>query len=74
MAEWGLAHPTASTDTLLDLLAELRRTTEFPVLIAVDGHNLMYEPTEYPQDGRFLAAEELSVPHAFQCLDRDGFR
>lgn len=74
MAEWGLAHPTASTDTLLDLLAELRRTTEFPVLIAVDGHNLMYEATEYPQDGRFLAAEELSVPAAFHCLDRDGFR
>jgi hypothetical protein len=74
MVEWGVAHPTASTDALIDLISELRQVTEFPVLMAVDGVNLMYEKTKYPMEGRLLMPEELSVPAAFQALGADGFR
>jgi hypothetical protein len=63
-----------ATDALVDLLAELREVTEFPVLIAVDGHNSLYEPTEYASEGRTLAAEDLTIPAAFHCLGREGFR
>ena len=37
--------------TLQDLLSELKRVTEVPVLVAVDGLNLMYEHTDYPLEG-----------------------
>lgn len=76
MLEWGIAHPSAATDTLLDFLAELRRVTAFPVCIAVDGLNLLYEPTAYPTagDGKLLAAEQLSVPAAFHFLGPAGFQ
>lgn len=78
MAEWGLQHPSFATDALCDLLDELKQVTEFPVLIAVDGHNLLYDsPTVYPDQqgsGRLLKPEELSVPAAFQCLDEKGLK
>ncbi|RYG51536.1 hypothetical protein EON67_03160, partial [archaeon] len=74
MVEWGINHPTAATDTLLDFLAECREVTEFPVLFAVDGLNLLYEKTEYPLDGELLDAHQLSVPAAFHCLGDKGFK
>jgi hypothetical protein len=74
MADWGLAHPAAATDALLDLLAELRQCTEFPVLLAVDGHNLFYERTDYPADGAALPAERLSIAAALQCVGAAGFK
>ena len=74
MADWGLAHPAAATDTLIDLLAELRACTEFPVLLAIDGHNLFYEHTPYPMDGATLPAERLSIAAALQCLGPTGFK
>ena len=76
MVEWGLHHPAAATDALLDFLSELRSVSEAPVLVAVDGLNLMYEATDYPLEGsgRTLAAEELSVMAAFQCLGEDGLK
>jgi hypothetical protein len=72
--EWGVAHPTGATDTFVDLLSELRQVTEFPVMVAIDGFNLLYDPTEYPQDGKLLMPEQLSVPSALQFLGPAGFR
>jgi Mitochondrial ribosomal death-associated protein 3 len=78
MAEWGLQHPTMATDALVDLLDELKQVTEFPVLIAIDGHNLLYDsPTVYPRQdgsGKLLRPEELSIPAALQCLDERGVK
>jgi len=60
----------------VDLLAELRRVTEFPVLIAVDHINALYETSVFPEEGsgKLLPAERLSVPAAFQCLGPEGFK
>ena len=74
MVQWGISHPAAATDTLLDFISELRQVTEFPVLIAVDGMNFLYDKTEYPYDGRTLMPEELSIPAALHCLGSEGFR
>lgn len=74
MLQWGLAHPSAATDTLLDFLQELRQVTEFPVLLAIDGLNLLYEQTAYPQDGKTLAPEQLSLMAGLQCLGPEGFK
>ncbi len=74
MAKWGLAHPAAATDTVLDLLQELRHVTEFPVLIAVDGINNLYGQSAYPYQGETLPSTRLSIPRALQCYDSQGFR
>jgi Mitochondrial ribosomal death-associated protein 3 len=74
MADWGLAHPSSATDALLDLISELRSVTEFPVLIAIDGHNLMYEETPYPMDGKNILPENLSIPSTFQVIGKNGFK
>jgi hypothetical protein len=76
MVTWGVAHPANATDALLDLIEELRVTTEYPVLVAVDGLNLLYGPTPYPEagSGELLPPERLSIPAAFQCVGPDGFK
>lgn len=48
--------------------------TEFPVLIAVDALNVLYEDTQYPMKGKLLKGSQLSVPAAFQCVGPDGFK
>lgn len=76
VVEWGLNHPASATDALIDTLAELRLTTEYPVLIAIDGINLLYERSAYPEEGtgKPLPGERLSVPAAFQCLGEEGLK
>lgn len=75
MLEWGLNHMPAASDTLVDFLEELRGVTEFPVLIAVDGVNLLYDsPSIYPVDGELVEPERLTVPSAFHFLDQNGFK
>lgn len=52
MLEWAVAHPPAATDTLLDFRQELANVTDMPVMLAVDGVQAAYQPTEsYPWDG-----------------------
>lgn len=51
LVEWGIAHPSQATETLLALLEEARKVTEYPVMVAIDGVNLLYEKTEYPLKG-----------------------
>lgn len=74
MVQWGIKHPSEATDTLLHFMEELRTVTEFPVLVAVDGLNIMYEGTEYPRDGKLLNGSQLSIPAAFQCVGPEGFK
>ena len=76
MVAWGIAHPAQATDTLLDFMNELRSVTEFPVLVAVDGMNLLYEHSAYPEkgEGNPLPCERLTVPSLFHCLGEDGFK
>lgn len=76
MAAYGVAHPAQATDALVDLLEELRLTTEHPVMIAVDGINMLYDKSSYPEEGtgEILPPERLSVPSAFHCVGPDGFR
>lgn len=66
----------AASDTLLDLLAELRSVTEVPVLVAVDSINSLYETSVYPEEGsgELLPGHRLSVPAAFQCFGEEGFK
>jgi len=52
VAEWGVRHPQSASDAVLDLLEELRLCVEFPVLLAVDGANELYEKSIYPFAGR----------------------
>lgn len=44
LVQWGIKHPAHATDCLLDFLEELKLVTEYPVLIAVDQINWLYEP------------------------------
>ena len=69
-----LAHPASATDTLLDLLAELRLCTEFPVLIAVDGVNHFYTQGPYASAAGPIPPAALSVQAALTCFDAAGFR
>ena len=57
-------------------MAELRLVTEFPVLIAVDHINFLYDMSVYPEEGtgKLLPTDRLSVPAAFQCLGPEGFK
>jgi hypothetical protein len=74
LVTWGLRHPPALTDTLLALLAELRVTTEFPVLIAVDGVNHFYTQGPYEAAAGPIPPAALSTQAAFACFDAQGFR
>jgi hypothetical protein len=73
LVAWGLNHPSAATDTLLDLLAEVRLVTEVPVLVLVDGVNSLYAPSAYAIDEEALSASQLSVPAALMPLNGNGF-
>jgi Mitochondrial ribosomal death-associated protein 3 len=74
MLTWGIAHPAGATDALLDFLSEIRLVTEFPVLVAIDGLNLLYDsPSIYPQDGENVPPEKLSVPSSFHVMNDKGF-
>ena len=74
LVSWGLRHPAALADTLLALLAELRVTTEFPVLVAVDGINHFYTQGPYANAGGKIPPSALSMQAAFACFDEKGFR
>ena len=76
MVNWGIAHPSSATDTLLDVLKELKQVTEFPVMIAIDGINELYGPSPYPEagSGELLPPSRLSIPAALQCLGSEGFK
>ncbi len=68
-----LAHcifvPTLADSCLL-VAARGRR---FPVLIAIDAIDALYEPvSQYPFLGEFLPPSRLSVLDAFRVLDSDG--
>jgi hypothetical protein len=73
MAQWAQAHPTFATDALLDLKRELCLQTEFPVLIAVDELNWLYEQSFYPHKGEVVPTERLSLPMGFRMLSASGF-
>ena len=73
MAEWGLAHPPRATEAAVALLEELRLVQEFPVLVAVDGVNDLYEPSGYPSPyGRRLNTKRLPLVRALQAFDANG--
>jgi hypothetical protein len=76
MVQWGIAHPAAACDALLDVLEEIKLATEFPVMIAVDGINELYEDSPYPEagSGAMLPASRLTVPSAFHCVGADGLK
>ena len=74
MVTWGLRHPAAASDTLIDFLSELRAVTEYPVLIAVDGINHLYSQGPYHVGGLPVPPERLSVQSAFHCIGSDGFK
>jgi len=74
LVEWGLAHPPQATLAAVAMLEELRSVVEFPVLVAVDGVNDLYEPSGYPGPyGRRLSTKRLPLLRALQAFDEGGF-
>jgi hypothetical protein len=55
------------------LLEELRSVTEFPVLVAVDGVNHLYEQGPHAWAGEAVPPAKLSMQRALQCLGPEGF-
>jgi len=73
MVQWGITHPSEATDTLLDFKKELSLVTKFPVMIAVDAIDALYEPvSKYPWHGEFLHPSKLSLLDAFRVVDETG--
>lgn len=72
MVEWGVRHPPFATDCLLDLVAELRQTHEHPVLLAVDGVNWCYEPSDIKLYGQTVPMEQVSLASLGRVLGPDG--
>ena len=73
MVAWGMRHPAAATDALVALLEELRSVTEFPVLVAVDGVNHLYEQGPHAMGGEDVPPQALSLQRALHCLGPEGF-
>ena len=73
MVAWGMRHPSAATDTVVALLEELRSVTEFPVLVAVDGANHLYEQGPHAWAGESVPPQSLSLQRALHCLGPEGF-
>eukprot|EP00753_Platysulcus_tardus_P014944 PLAT4665.1.p1 GENE.PLAT4665.1~~PLAT4665.1.p1 ORF type:complete len:201 (+),score=91.82 PLAT4665.1:102-704(+) len=70
MVQYGLNYERESTETFTDLFAELQQVTEFPVLIAVDAVNFLYEPSGYWHDKkRRVRPEELLLARCFRPFD-----
>lgn len=74
LVAWGLRHPPAATDTVLALLEEARLVTEFPVLVALDGANHVYEQGPHAMGGQDIPPTRLSLQAALHCLGPQGFR
>lgn len=74
MLEWGLAHPPQATMAAVALLEELHGVEEFPVLVAVDGVNELYEPSGYPSpEGRRINTRRLPLVRALQAFNAYGY-
>ena len=71
---WGINHPASATDAFAALLVELRLVTEYPVLIAVDGINHLYEQGPHAFDDKDVPPERLTLQAALQCLGPSGFK
>lgn len=76
MVDWGVRHPAMATDAFLALRSELAQVTEFPVLLAMDGINAMYDVDEtvYPWEGEWLRPEQLTLLDALRVVDESGLR
>jgi hypothetical protein len=59
------------TCVMLDALDELALVEEFPVLVAIDDFNWLYEPTEYFYDERYIPPQQLSLVSAFRMFAAD---
>jgi hypothetical protein len=74
MLKWGLAHPPQATMAAVALLGELHQVEEFPVMIAVDGVNELYEASGYPSpDGRRISTKRLPLVKALQAFNAYGY-
>lgn len=74
MIEWGLAAPAQAVQTVAHLREELAQVTEVPVLIAIDGVNMLYRMSEYFDDEERLPASKLLLPQIFQEFGMKGMR
>ena len=72
MVAWGIAHPPFATDCLLDLVGELKQCTEHPVLLAVDGVNWFYEPSDITLYGETVPMDKVSLASIGRVLDPAG--
>ena len=59
------------TCVMLGALDELALVEEFPVLVAIDDFNWLYEPTEYFYDERYIPPQQLSLVSAFRMFAAD---
>ncbi|EQC29553.1 hypothetical protein SDRG_12802 [Saprolegnia diclina VS20] len=74
MAENGLKDDLLSCAALVDLRAELAKVTKFPVLIAIDEYNTLFEKTVFGYEGHNVAPRDISFIHALADVDETGHR
>ncbi|OQR81663.1 hypothetical protein THRCLA_23323 [Thraustotheca clavata] len=74
MAENGLKDDLLSCSALVDLRAELAKVTKYPVLIAIDEYNTLFEKTVFGYEGYDVLPRDISFIHALADVDESGHR
>ncbi|DAZ92673.1 TPA: hypothetical protein N0F65_000443 [Lagenidium giganteum] len=68
----GIADEELACTAVVDLRAELAEVTEFPVLVAVDEFNSLYEDTVFGYEGQTIWPEDISVVDALRDFNEKG--
>eukprot|EP01039_Chlorochromonas_danica_P006322 gene6322-6972_t len=65
----GIALLDTSGFAFIDLIAELRRLENIPVLFAVDGYNTWMDNAAFYYDSKRIQGRQLAVPYALSFFD-----
>lgn len=74
LVESGIRDEELACTAVVDLRNELAQVTEFPVLIAVDEFNTLYQETVFGYEGKAVWPEDISVVDALRDFDEKGLK
>jgi hypothetical protein len=72
LAEEGVGDEDLATTKLVQVIQQLKAQTEVPVVVAVDGYNLLFEETDFYYRGNKISADELPLAREVRGLTSCG--
>lgn len=72
LADSGIADEDIATSVVIKLVTQLKSQSEIPVMIAIDGYNLLFEEPDFFFRLKAVTADQLNLVRAFRGLTMCG--